>query len=226
MRTKILLSFAIFFSIAFTSNAQIDKGRIFLGGSIYYSNSNSKYNPPPYNSDLNESFGTNIQFGKVVKLNTVEGIIVSYTHSNYHVSGFPDSNFNRGNQISAGVFYRKYKRLLKDFYFFGEVDGVYFHSKYEQGNYPYGGYNSTSITNGGSVSFIPGLSYAVCRKMNIELLMSNLLSVSYSHSNTNYTQGTPQVSTNGKGNSFSIAGNLSSGVLSNFGIGFKFLLGK
>ena len=35
----------------------------------------------------------------------------------------PDSNYNKGNAINAGVFYRKYKRLIKDIYFFGEVDG-------------------------------------------------------------------------------------------------------
>lgn len=226
MRTKILLLLAIIFCGAFAANAQIDTGRFLLGGSIGYSNSNFKNTQPVYNNYQNESIGASIQLGKIVKTNTVAGIIVSYAHSNFHISGFPDSNFNRNNQISAGIFYRKYKRLLKDFYFFGEVDGVYFHSKNDQGNYPNMGYNLKTIFNGGSVSFIPGISYAICKKMYMELLLQNLLSVSYTHSTIVNTQGTPPVSTNGKGNTFSIAGNLNSNLLNNFGIGFKFLLGK
>src|SRR5674476_1678488 len=91
MRTKNFLLFAIFFCIAITSNAQINKDKYLLGGSFnYYHSTNEGYN----------SFYTNIQIGKVIKDNTVVGIILSYSTNNI------SSATNKLRQYSAGIFYR------------------------------------------------------------------------------------------------------------------------
>lgn len=224
MKTKFLLTATILFCVVWTSNAQLKKGSYLLGGNFSYSN--NKSTSTPTNDYSGNYFGANVQIGQLIKNNTVLGVIVSYSSSNGHVTGYPDSNYNKGNGISAGVFYRRYKRLIKDLYFFGEVDGVYSHSKSSEGNSNYYYYTTKTISDGGTVSFIPGISYAVCNKMHIELLMPNILATSYTHSTFSYTSGVPLVSTNGKGNNFSFNANLNSNLLSNFGIGFKFLLGK
>jgi hypothetical protein len=106
METKILLTVAILFCIAFTTNAQIDKGRFLLGGnfSIY-----SAKNGQAFSNSKNEGMNTNIQFGEVVKTNTALGLILSYSYNNSHAVNFPDSNFNKDNEYSVGMFYRKYK---------------------------------------------------------------------------------------------------------------------
>lgn len=132
MKTKILLTATILFCIAWTSNAQLNKGQYLLGGSLNYSN--AKNTSTPNNDYTDNNFGINVQIGRLIKNNTVLGVIASYSSSNSHVTGYPDSNYNKGNSISAGVFYRKYKRLIKDLYFFREVDGVYAHSKNNQDN--------------------------------------------------------------------------------------------
>lgn len=225
MRTKILLLLAIIFCGALTANAQINKGRFLLGGS--FSLDNEKYNEPSLKSKI-ESLNTNIQFGKVVKENTVVGLILSYSYSNYYYNSMPDSDFNKSNQNSsgAGIFYRKYIKLAKDFYFFGEVDAEYFHSKKTQ-EYVFqnGNRGSKFTSDGGSVSFIPGISYTVCKRMQIELVMPNIISLSYSHLKTDYINTTPPFPRQ-EGNVFSFNTNLNSNLLSSFGIGFKFLLGK
>src|SRR5687768_13883628 len=130
MKTKILLLVATFICIVSESNAQIDTGRYLAGGG--FSMYNAKYSEP-YPAPKVESLNTNIQFGKVIRKNTVAGLILSYGYSNYYYStNPPDSNFSKRNQYSAGVFYRKYKSLIMGFYFFGEADAAYFHRKNKQ----------------------------------------------------------------------------------------------
>ncbi|HEY5407336.1 MAG TPA: hypothetical protein VIJ92_09615 [Ginsengibacter sp.] len=224
MKVKILLTIVMYLFVTHTSYGQINPGQILLGGSISYNNNNS--NTQASNNYKNENFATSIQVGKSIKNNRVEGIIISYSNSNSHILGFPDSNFSRVNQINAGVFYRMYKRIFKDFYFFGEADLLYSHIKNDQG-YPQNGSNSsTTNSNGGILTFFPGVSYALCKRMQVELLVPNLLSASYYRTSSVNTQETPSSVTHEKGYNFSIGANLNSNLLYSFGIGFKFLLGK
>jgi len=224
MKSKILLTIVILFCIAFTSNAQINKGNILLGGGVsYYSYKSAQ--PNYYNSYQNKSVGANIQIGKALSNNTVAGFIISYGYNKTNAVGFPDSNVTRNNQYGIGIFYRKYKKLLKDFYFFGEVDAQYIHSENSQHYLQNATDGFKSISEGGKISFVPGLSYQLCTRMQIELTMQNIMSVSYEHFKTKYNNITIAPGPY-KGNDFSLNANLNSNLLSNFGIGFKFILGR
>jgi len=214
MKTKILFLSAIFFCAAITTNAQINEGKYLLGGGISFSTQGNTVN-----SSKNQSLYTNIQFGKFIKDNTVAGVIFSYGYTNL-------GSYNKTNSYSAGIFYRKYKSLAKSFYFFGELDGVYNYSKNTQGIFEIGNMAQRYTSNGGSVSLTPGISYSVCKKMQIELSMLNLFSISYGGIKTEtISPGTSTIST-AKANNFSANASLNSNLLNNFGIGFKFLLGK
>ncbi|HET7116188.1 MAG TPA: hypothetical protein VFI29_06840 [Hanamia sp.] len=214
MKTKILLPIAIIFFASTTANAQINEGRYLLGGSISYShqndaqNSNSKYN----------SFYSNVQFGKVIKDNTVAGIIVSYSNSN--------NNSFKSNQFSAGVFYRKYKPLAKNLYFFGEGDVLFTHAQNTSGHFQTGYDAQRYLSNGGTLSFIPGISYSICKRMQVELSMPNIASISYAGTKNETTSSVTNSISTVNGNNFSGNINLNSSLLTNFGIGFKFFLGK
>jgi|SRR6185437_4327183 len=219
MKIKILLSFAIFFCAAITTNAQINEARYLLGGSFSFSNSK---NLQPMESKT-QSLSTNIQLGKVIQDNAVAGIILSYGYT-YTSSNIP---VIRVDQYGAGVFYRKYKLIAKDFYLFGEVDALYSYSRNKTGNFQVGHDGTRFASNLGSLSFTPGLSYSICKRIQMELLMQNLVSLSYAaiKTETTFTTG-PSTITIGKANSFSANVNVNSSLLDNFGIGFKFLLGK
>jgi hypothetical protein len=117
MKTKILLFLAISLFTVFVSNAQIKPGRYLLGGSISYYN---RSNP------TDEASYTNVQFGKITKNNSVIGIIGSYSSNNFNYSL---SAPNKTKTYNAGIFYRKYKGLGNNFYFFGELDASYSYSK-------------------------------------------------------------------------------------------------
>ena len=92
-----------------------------MGGVFGYSNSSNKQTTNTYQS---ESFNANIHIGQIISNNTVVGLIFTVGHSNNHVPDFPDSNFYKSHMTRVGVFYRKYKKINKDFIFFGEADGV------------------------------------------------------------------------------------------------------
>jgi hypothetical protein len=102
---------------------------------------------------------------------------------------------------------------------------MYIYSKNSQGYLQDGSDEIKVISNGGSVSFVPGISYGICKSLQVELSMPNILSLSYLSSKISYTTPAP-INVNTTGDDFSFNANLDSNFLSNFGIGFKFLLGK
>ncbi len=217
MKTKILPALIILLLAATGTNAQITKGKYLLGGSLSYSNSQDV----PYNgSPVQKSFNSNIQIGKVAKDNTVAGLIFSYSFANNGIATY------KSNQYSAGIFYRKYKPLTKGLYFFGELDAVYDYSRNTQGKFQIGSDASRYTTNGARISFVPGLSYGVCKKLQMELSMPNLLNLSYGRVKDEKTFATSQDILTSKANNFYANANLNASLLNNFAIGFKFLLGK
>lgn len=208
MRTKILLSIAILFFAETTLNAQVHKDRVLLGGSLNYSNTS---NPTRH------SFYSNLQIGKVIKENTVIGLIGSYSNDIYS-SSFKITSY------SAGIFYRKYKMLLTNFYFFAEAEGLYSYSNNVQESYN-GGQYLRSSSRGVTISLIPGISYAVWKKLQMELSIPSFAILSYSHVTT-INSSLPAGFSPQKSDHYAAGVNLNSNLLSNFAIGFKFLLGK
>ncbi|MEP6584069.1 MAG: hypothetical protein ABJA90_07370 [Ginsengibacter sp.] len=213
MKPKFLLSSIIFLSIAITSKAQISSGKIFLGGSVSY---NSSTNPDTH------AFYSNIQLGKVVKNNSVLGVLFNYSSNNYNYSL---SFKNKTRTTGGGVFYRKYKPLGKNFYAFGEINAAYSHTNNDMAYFNPTSQYLVSKADQGSLYLIPGISYSVCKNMQIELSMPNIAYISYQHMSTIDKYLPPSVSPQ-KRNTFNANASLNNNLLSNFGIGFKFFLGS
>lgn len=211
MKMKVLLSIVVLFLTAVSANAQITEGKYLLGGGISYYNSGS---------DNNNSMYANLEFGKVIKENTVAGIIGSISANKSHNG----NSVITVNNYSAGIFYRKYKPLGKNFYFLQEVDVAFQHAR---GVTYFSNIGQSLITrsNGAMINYVPGISYSVSKGFQMELTMPNLAYLSYTNIKTADSQLPPTVSPQ-KANNFSANINLNSNLLNNFGIGFKFLLGK
>ncbi|MEP6615261.1 MAG: hypothetical protein ABJA57_01720 [Ginsengibacter sp.] len=220
MRIKILLLFAISFWIIIPANSQINTGKFLLGGSFNFFSTKDAQN---LQNSKSKSFHGNLQIGKAVKQNNVVGITLSYGYSKFNF--FNTSDSIKSSQFGAGIFYRKYKKLIKDFYFFGELNAGYEHSNYMQTYLQNNVQGFKTVTDGAFLSFIPGISYGICNRMQIEILIPNIINVAYSHYKTDY-EGNPPAFFDQKGNTFSLNANLNTNLLSNLGIGFKILLGK
>lgn len=202
MKTIILLSLAFLFT-AFTANAQINDGKFLLGGNVFF---NNQKNTLVTGQDIkSSSAGIRLRLGKFISSTSAIGVIVDYNHA--------DAIENRTNSYGIGVFYRKYKSLGSNFYLFGEGNIKYSYGKSENKN----NINKSTI-NTVSLHLLPGISYSITPKIQMELTIPNLLSASYSSSKL--TSGSPQSSQN----SFSIGAGLNQNAMSNIGIGFKLIL--
>ncbi len=199
-----------------TASAQIKKGSIYLGGDIsaYSQKKDTSSNGPGYK---NNSIGFNISAGEFVKQNLVVGIYAGYSHFGYNYNGFVYNRNQKGNNYNAGLFARKYKKLLKDFYFFGEVGTGYFGSSETDIDMP-GNVTTKYITNGGDLHITPGISYRIYKKLNVELSVPRIFSVQYS------VQKETSAGINATDNRFSLNSNITSSFLNSLGFGFRLIL--
>ena len=210
---KILLTGVLLLSFSFVASAQFKKGDVLLGGLLSYNSSTSQYFP---NQKVNNGIFM-ISIGQAVKDNAVFGINLSYSplsQKNDDPGSFYDS---KTNGYSAGVFYRVYKPLGKEFYFFGEGGANYIGSTSTAKDMS-GAKISTATSNGGNIYIMPGLAYRISKKFFLELSIPNLLTVNYTSLKT--TSNGSSVTTD----SFGAGVSLASNPLSSIGIGFRLLL--
>ncbi len=206
-------------SISNLSNAQIKRNSILLGGQLSYFNDRNQSE----NSTQNyESGRIGISIGKAIKENSVVGINFTYTpnkQENMH-SGL-DSFTTKSNRYEIGGFYREYKNIGKEFYFFGQVDGAYITGNQKE-DYTGNSKDVTITQNGGFASLTIGLSYNIFKKMQVELSIPNLISMQYLVSNSDSEN--PQVPDADR-KQFSFSSNLTnSSILGYLGVGFRFIL--
>ncbi|MDH7463633.1 hypothetical protein QEG73_20200 [Chitinophagaceae bacterium 26-R-25] len=218
--TKILFSFLVTL-FAVTANAQINKGSVLLGGDVGFGDHKNSSN---YSSNTYNTGSISLSIGKAIKENKVVGISLGFSSAkqvyNPITAGY-DTTSQKTNRYNIGFFYRDYKKLAKDFYFFGQANAVYSYSN-QAYDYNINKLNSYKVVeNGGAVSIAPGIAYKVFKKMFVELSLNNLVYASYSASNTTYDATDKKL----KGHDFSIGTAFSNNTfLNNVGVGFRFIL--
>ncbi|MEJ0083283.1 MAG: hypothetical protein WDM78_20555 [Puia sp.] len=163
--------------------------------------------------------------GKAVNENTVVGINLSYLPSsstNSVTNGTPAFKY-QNTGYAAGIFFRKYKSLGKEFFLFG------------QGSASYGWSNQTGkdsagkkVASGSSwnagIDFFPGIAYRISKHFFLELTIPDLFVVRYNKSNTVNQYGTASEVQTSKSDNLSISTSLSSDPLNALGIGFRLIL--
>jgi hypothetical protein len=217
MRKFTLVTIA-FISIAFASNAQIQKGSILLGGNISASSSNSHFDGNPTDTE-SEGFNVSPSVGFVTATNTAWGFNLSYANGKTKYLTTNNNNENKTNGYGGGIFYRRYVTLGKGFYLFGQA-GANYNAYKQQAKFETPGFFTTTKTNAFSLSAYPGITYTVSKNFHLEIGLNNLVSLGY----TNTTTTNAGISGSRKQNDFSFGTNLSSS--NPFSIGFRFALGK
>ncbi len=210
MKTKFYLLTAVFGFIITNANAQIEKGTFMLGGQASYNKQEfSGIFPGSENAteqNHNKSTGLiNLSAGYAISKNNIVGLTLLYS---------PEKE---GGTIwrtkGIGLFYRGYKPLGNNFYFFGQGDALYTRYKTSLEGPPTLYKNESSS---GGLSFTPGISYQVLRNVHLELSIPNIVNIN--QSKTEVTTSETQTSTY---KSFMVHSSLQSNVLENLGVGFK-----
>jgi hypothetical protein len=218
---KKTIAMAVLFTAAYSgTHAQIKKDAILLGGQVSVYSSKTSDNSTPPNTTNNNAF-LNLSAGKAIKENTVIGIYGGYGQgTNENINSNSSSNKSTGTNTSAGIFYRKYKGLGKNFYFFGEINAGYRGYKQEYENKVIGvTTTSTSTETGAELGLTPGLSYQLFKKMQLEVVMPSFAGLRYA---TTKNSGTNSTTT--KGNIFQFSTSLNNSLLNSLAVGFKFVL--
>ncbi len=214
--TKKIASILFTINCFYFANGQIKKDAILLGGQIAYYNSSINYLGSQKNSNTKQGI-YNVSFGKCFKENTVYGFNISYSPnsiSNYY-NGVDYVNL-KVNQFMLGIFFRNYKPLAKDFYFFTEAGLSYLNNKQEITD-TLGVSSGTIKQNGGLLHLTPGISYRIFNKLNLEIIIPNIVSVQYVSTTTNTK------SENSSQDQFLFNSSLNSYGLNYLGVGFHFI---
>ncbi|MEI9959515.1 MAG: hypothetical protein WDM90_25075 [Ferruginibacter sp.] len=123
----------------------------------------------------------------------------------------------KGDNFGVGIFYRQYKKLAKDFYFFTEAGASYFNTKqvYDTASVVL----STDKRTGGRLGLAPGVAYKLCKKFYVELSIPDIAYVQYTNIKTTATGNN-----NSNENQFNFSSTLSNqSFLYNMAIGFRFV---
>jgi hypothetical protein len=219
MKQKFLLSFVFVCTFIVSSQAQINKDAIWLGGSIGYSHNKQEMTQ----NTTNKSSALTITpvIGKVIKDNLVVGIKLGYGRDKSENSSLYTIE-SKTNSYSGGFFVRRYIPVVNRLYVFGEASASFasFKEKSTQVDFNTNAQLKT-ITKGwtGGIGVTPGVAFAINKSFQLETTLSNLFGIAYSHSKTSGPTATYVAN---KTDQFS-AGIFTDGKVQ-FNIGCRFLI--
>lgn len=211
--TRPFLLTSVLLFLSFLLNAQIKKSSVLVGGQVYYYS--DKVNDPNNIKDPNlTSLYLNISAGQAFKENQVLGINVAYGSGNSknYFTGAQFININV-DAYNAGLFYRQYKMLAKDFYFFVQSDAAFIYS--HQTDKDTAGSKIQDIKqHGGFISLTPGISYQIFKSVHLEITIPSIMNVQYAVTKSDAGK---------KEREFSFNSSLNSNPLNFLGVGFHYI---
>lgn len=217
MKSKILL-FA-FASLCFIvkTNAQVNKGAVLLGGNIGFNKSKTDADNSTRNS---KSTVTDISpaVGIAIKQNLVFGVDLNYqknTQENPENYGIKEK---KDKYYGGGVFIRKYVPIISRLYVIAQGRAGFNTYKATTEYYPYSSPIKVDEKGwNGSLTFTPGVSFAVNNKLHLETGFNNLVSLQYQKSKSD-----PHT-VNGESTNESFGVGLNLDNRSTFYVGFRIL---
>jgi hypothetical protein len=219
MRKILSLSCLLLF-YCLSAKAQIKKGTILIGGEFGYFKDKTKFEGA--GNQLYESGAITLSPGKAFKENSIAGLSISYYPNHQHYSNFGNDTVDvRYRRYDLGLFYRKYKRLAEDFYFFMEASAA--HIRADQKNtYSLNPGDVKAKQRGGWISLTPGISYQVFKKLQLEIDIPGILTLQYLV--TRIDSRNTQVKTSKEETVYMYSSLKNSTGLGYLGVGFHFLL--
>jgi tetrahydromethanopterin S-methyltransferase subunit F len=217
---KKLLLFFITTTVGFSSQAQLNKGRVLLGGGIGFGNGEqTTFSGNTSATKKSAGFSIYPSAGVFVKDNLLVGVDMAYGHARFE-DAQSSASIDTRNSYSAGIFATRFLPLGSGFFFSGTAGVGYGFSKEESTSAQTGTNINTIKSNGVSASLYPGVSYIVHKRFMIGLRLVDLFRVQY----TWREQSGPNDVLQNRDHYLS-AGVAAGGTVS-FNIGFNYLLGK
>lgn len=209
-------------TLVFVSNltiAQIKKGSTLLGGQLNYFHEKNKIDDY---LEKTASGAIGLSVGRAYKENAMVGFSISfYPIKMSNTINFSDTINTTFKQLGVGVYFRQYKKIAKDFYFFGQAEGSFLTANQTQ-EFTIAAANITSTRNQISIAVTPGISYRIFRKLYTEISMPNIMGIQYAVTKSN--SQVPQLRSYRR-NQLGIYSNLNTNTaLGSLGVGFRLIL--
>lgn len=214
MKKLIILSLMAVCAAQVTT-AQIKKGSISFGGTISGS-VNTYMDGTGQLQNQTGGFQTLISVGKAIKTNTVLGINLGYSGTLNTSRGGSVLLKNRSHIFRAGVSWREYHKLARDFYFFSEA-GASFSRAIQRSADSAGNSLRQAPIFGATIDLSTGVSYRLYKKLYVDLLLPGVISVDY---NISHPQTPIGPATQG---SLGVSSSLGNNVLGSLGVGLRFI---
>nr|AIA10628.1 unknown Function [uncultured bacterium] len=204
MKKIYLLALICSFSVC--TFAQLDKGKILLGGTI-----GAEYNRKKIESynDKSSYFIISPEAGKFYKNNRLIGVGFSVGINK------PDSSYHVNN-YGVKTYLRQYFPLGKSFFFFAEEGLKFSYYRYILGS-------DIIIQHNTSVYLKPGLTFEVNPRFQVEVALSPLATLAYDHSRTKVSN-TNSGRLNSTSNGVSLYTNTDRSFLGDLAIGLRWVL--
>ena len=212
--------YALFFTFLFFSfaKAQIKKDSWLLGGQISFGGSTAE---SAGNEVKNNGQSFQLSAGKALRDNRVLGANLFYAGSRQSFFNGVEQGKLTNHDYGIGMFYRMYKTLGKDFFFFGQANAD-FNWRDSKIEFPTAINNYTANGWGVRIALTPGIAYAVAPKFHLEVTLPGLFGLGFNYTRTEYVNNqTPDLITR-ELNGFTSLSNISqAGAL---GVGFRLIL--
>lgn len=202
------------------AQAQVQKGSLFLGGSL--SVGSNKYESTS-TINKNSSWTISPQIGKAIDLNKIIGLQI-YVSGTAEESSTGGMAFNRNvsTAYGLGVFYRQYFPLAAKWAMFANAGiDVRYGSGETKSNGIKSGENNGWVF---SAAITPGISYKAGKSIWLEAALNNLFLINYSSEKQNSIDQNGQTFSTIKRNSFNTGVNLSG--FNSIAVGLRWILQK
>ncbi|RAJ37429.1 outer membrane beta-barrel protein [Pedobacter cryoconitis] len=174
---KLLLSLIAVSALAFTTQAQTEKGKFMLGGNVEFDS-----NKPNGANKSNTSFNIVPSVGYFVTDNFAIGTGVGFESSKFHVNVNDAAGITQKTQaFVVAPFARYYKGINESFKFFGQLSVPMAFGNNKTGDNDGNNYVKTSKFNNVGVALSPGFAFFPSKKFGIEF---SVRGISY-NDNTN-----------------------------------------
>ncbi|MBB6499960.1 outer membrane beta-barrel protein [Pedobacter cryoconitis] len=172
---KLLLSLIAVSALAFTTQAQTEKGKFMLGGNVEFDS-----NKPNGASKSNTIFNIVPSVGYFVTDNFAIGTGVGYESAKNHVDATTVNGVNIGGSTTknqafvVAPFARYYKGITEQFKFFGQLSVPMAFGNTKVGDVDGNNYAKVSKYNNVGVALSPGFAFFPSKKFGIEFSVQGI----------------------------------------------------
>ncbi len=216
-RLTLLMASIIFLH---TAHAQIEKGSLFIGGSLGFNNYKTQNTPPSYNPAKQSAWNISPQIGRAIQKNFIVGVQVNAGGNTNESVNTGTTYKNNSTSYGLNFFLRKYYPVASKWMLFGEA-GV--------GGGISTGSNKANDTKVASIkgwnaglNIVPGISFNVSKKLWLEMSFVSLASVGYSSTKQNAVSPSGEILNSSKTTNFNAGVSVSG--LQNLSIGLRWIL--